>query len=141
VNLRPKQALSMAIHPAEAATIHAFIVPSKRDRYLSFFANGKRRAKFLDCLNHCHDFDTRFATELPIPADGPAVLRSHGAPDECRVISDCREIDGRDMPLEDAVDRAEFIGWGTILCCIPGRLGYYLDEAGSKRRLLLTRSP
>jgi hypothetical protein len=131
----------MAIHPDEEATVRAFIVPSKRNRYLSLLANGKRRPKFLDRLNHCHDIDHRYATELSTPADIPALLRSHGAPDDCHVISDYREIDGRKMPLDDALNEAETIGWGTIICCLPGRLAYYLDEAGSKRRLLLIRLP
>jgi hypothetical protein len=130
----------MAIDPAEEATIRAFIVPAKRDRYLSLVSNEKRRAEFLDCLNHCRDIDNRYATQLPSLADVISLLRAHGAPDVCRVISDCRDIDGREMPLRDAVEHAESVGWGTILCCIPGRLAYYLDEAGTRRRLLLIRS-
>jgi hypothetical protein len=45
------------------------------------------------------------------------------------------------MPLVEALNEAEAIGWGTIISCIPGRLACYLDEAGSERRLLLIRSP
>ena len=131
----------MALHPAEEATIRAFIVPAKRVRYLSLLANEKRRAKFLDCLNHCRDIDNRYATVLPSTADAFSLLCECGAPDLCHVISDCRDMDGREMPLEDAVAHAESVGWGTILCCIPGRLAYYLDEAGSERRILLSRSP
>jgi hypothetical protein len=130
----------ITIHPAEEATIRAFIVPAKRDRYVELLANEKRRANFLDCLNHYRDIDERYASEVPSSADAVSLLRDRGAPDVCRVISDCRETDGREMPLADAVEQAEFVGWGTIFCCIPGRLAYFLDEAGSKRRLLMVRS-
>jgi hypothetical protein len=131
----------MANRPAEEATIRAFIVSAKRDRYISLLASAKRRRKFLDCLNHCRDIDERHITELPSNVGAAALLRSHGAPDNCYVISDNSEIDGRVMPLPEAIDQAEFNGWGTIICCIPGQLAYYIDEAGSKRRLLLSRSP
>jgi hypothetical protein len=131
----------MDISPNEEATVCAFIVPEKRKRYLSSLSNCKRRPNFLNCLNHCRDIDPRYATEIPTTADIAALLRNHGALDDCHVISDYREIDGREMSLIDAVNEADAIGWGTIISCIPGRLACYLDEAGSKRRLLLVRSP
>lgn len=131
----------MAIHPAEAATIRAFVVRAKRDRYLSFLGNEKRRRKFLDCLNHCRDLDDRFATVLPSAIDVVQLLESHGAPSECWVISDNPEIDRRDMALAEAVAQLHWASWGTILSCIPGRLAYYRDEAGTKRHLVLIRPP
>ena len=131
----------MTIAPAEEATIRAFIVPKKRDRYLSLLGNEKRRAKFLQCLNHCRDIDERYASKLPSSVDVISLLRDHGAPAVCRVISDYRDIDGRELPLADAVEHAAAVGWGTIFCCIPGRLAYFLDEAGTERRLLLLRPP
>jgi hypothetical protein len=93
----------MATDPIEDATVRAFIVPAKRDRYATLLGNAKKRTAFLDGLNHCHDFDTRYATALPSTADVPALLRSHGAPAICRVISDFRKIDGQEMLIEDAV--------------------------------------
>jgi hypothetical protein len=50
------------------------------------------------------------------------------------------EIDRREMPLAKAVSVAEAGGWGTLISCIHGRLGCYIDEAGTKRRLLLERA-
>src|SRR5688500_4961511 len=100
----------MATDPTEDATVRAFIVPAKRDRYATMLGNAKKRASFLDGLNHCHDFDSRYATALPSTADVPALLRSHGAAATCRVISDYRVIDGRVMSIEDAVGEAEGSG-------------------------------
>jgi hypothetical protein len=126
----------MATDPLEDATIRAFIVPAKRHRYATLLSNPRKRAALFDGLNHCHDFDLRYATPLPSTADVTALLRSHGAPATCRVISDCREIDGREMPIEDAVREAAASGSGSLLCCVPGRLAYYVGESGDQRLLL-----
>lgn len=126
----------MATDPTEDATVRAFIVPAKRDRYATMLSNAKKRSAFLDGLNHCHDFDVRYATELPSTADVAALLRSHGAAATCRVISDYREIDGQVMPIEIAVREAEASGMGSLLCCVPGHLAYYLGESGEQRLLL-----
>src|SRR4051812_29884436 len=120
----------MATDPLEDATVRGFIVPAKRDRYATLLGNAKKRGRILDGLNHCHDFDPRYATALPSTADVPALLRAHGATAACQVISDCREIDGRTMPIEDAVREAEASGSGSLLCCVPGQLGYYVGESG-----------
>jgi hypothetical protein len=129
----------MPLHPDEEATIRAFIKREKLDRYLTSLANSKRRARFLDCLNHCRDFDVRYVEELVSTADVHSLLIARRAPPVCFIISDVRSLDGQSMPLAEAIGTAEFAGFGTILCCIPGRLAYYVDEAGEKRRLLLER--
>ena len=126
-----------AITNIEDATVRAFIVPAKRDRYAALLANPAKRAKILDLLNHCRDFDARYATALASTTDIPALLRSRGAAQTCHVISDFREIDGREMPLDDAVAGADESGLGTLLCCVPGRLAYYVGERGEQRLLLM----
>ncbi len=128
------------VHSLEDALIDAFIVPAKRERYKGQLIKPKRRAKLLDGLNHCSDFDPRYATELPSSTDVVALLRSRGAPETCHVISDVRELDGREMGLREAVDEIEVHMWGTLIGCIPGRLAYYYGEAG-EQRLLLERAP
>jgi hypothetical protein len=124
----------------EEALIDAFIVPAKRERYKGQLVKPKRRAKVLDGLNHCSDFDPRYATEVPSNVDVVALLRSSGAPEACHVISDVKELDGREMGLREAVDEIEIHMRGTLIGCIPGRLAYYYGEAG-EQRLLLERAP
>ena len=126
------------MHPHEEAAILAFIAPSCRARWLAKLASAKHRRPFLDRLNHCPDIDGRYATPLPSSADVVALLRSRGALASCHVISDIAAIDGCELPLTEAVDRAELGGFGTLVSCVPGRLGYYYDESGA-RRLLLER--
>jgi hypothetical protein len=124
----------------EEVIVQAFIAPHRRSRWLSSLVSAKRRRKFLDCLNHCADLDTRYARPLAANADVVTVLRSLGAPATCYVVSDTAALDGREMPLAEAVAAAELAGWGTLISCIPGRLACYIDEAGSRRRLLLVRT-
>jgi hypothetical protein len=124
------------MHPHEEALVRAFIAPERRTRWLEGLASAKRRRKQLDRLNHCRDLDDRYATAVPSSADVAALLRSRGAPETCYVLSDTPGLDGREMPLAEAVCEAELAGWGTLLGCVPGRLAYYYDEAGLRRMLL-----
>jgi len=126
----------IAVNRNEELLVRAFISPARRTRWLQSLASVKRRGPFLDRLNHCQDIDERFATPLPSNADVITLLKSHGAPETCYVVSCTADIDGRELPLTKAVEDAEFHGWGTIISCIPGRLAYYYDECGERRMLL-----
>lgn len=124
------------MHPHEEATIRAFVIPARRARWLEFLGSAKRRPSILDRLNHCRDIDERHATPIASNDYVVGVLRSHGAPATCYVISDDRAIDGLVLPLEQAIDQAEMGMFGTLVSCIPGRLAYYYDECGARRWLL-----
>jgi hypothetical protein len=88
-------------------------------------------------LNHCHDFDDRFATLIKLSdPDLVATLIERGAPKSCYVLSDDNSLDGREMPLTDAISEAANSGWGTIIICIPGRLAFYYDECGARKMIL-----
>jgi hypothetical protein len=63
-------------------------------------------------------------------------------PEVCHVISNDPELDGRDLPLRDAVMRAEEFDFASIICCDPGRVAFFFDESWTDRpRLLLRRPP
>ena len=131
----------MPHHPIEEATIRAFVNSTKRDRLLTLLGNPKRRRKVLDALNHFDDWDERFAQPVKSSADILALLRQAGAPAECHVISDDDELDGRSMPLDEAVRACEQFDFASILCCIPGKLAFYFDESMAPRiKMLLRRS-
>jgi hypothetical protein len=134
----------------EAATIKAFVVRGRQERFLHLLANPKRRKKFLDELGHFRWFDPRFATAVPWKVD-PTLslwgrhlqgianitqsLRSKGARETCWAISQRRGIDGQELELNAAVEAAVG-GIGSILCCVPGKLAYFNGEDES---LLLSR--
>ena len=128
------------MHPHEEATIRAFFSPLRRLRWLESLSSPKRRDKILEKLNHCQDFDDRFRTLLSSKSDVVSLLKSHGSPKSCYVISSVLALDGCELELSEAISQTELAGWGTIISCIPGQLAYYYDECG-KRRILLAREP
>ncbi|HSS49759.1 MAG TPA: hypothetical protein VLX28_12520 [Thermoanaerobaculia bacterium] len=129
----------MPLHPAEEATIRAFVAPAKRDRLLALFGSSKRRKQACSTLNHFKDWDPRWVQALGSSDSVLAALREAGAPAECRVISDDPDLDGRDLPLTEAVEAAESYSFASVLCCLPGELGCFFDEIAAPRRRILLR--
>lgn len=125
----------LPLHPAEEATILAFVVPDRRPRYFDQLADPRRRARLLDQLNHCRDLNPRYAR--PARHVTAEDLHRLGAPQRCHVISEAAALDGRTMSLQDALVETAARGWGTIVCCVPGRLAYYRDELGEREYLLV----
>jgi hypothetical protein len=126
----------------ETALVSAFVLPAKRDRLLGFLANPKRRRKLLDLLHHFADLDPRYLVEIAPRHQNAetiaALLTKRGAPLECHLISTDRELDGRDITLTHALSQIVGFGEGTLISCIPGRLGYFEGE-GPKDRFILER--
>ncbi len=56
-----------------------------------------------------------------------AILGGLGAPDTCHVISEGR-FDGQEMELLAALEETVGSGFGTVISCLPGRLGYFEGE-------------
>jgi len=133
----------------EEKLITAFISKEKQGRYrfLLSSADPKHRQECLDRLNHCSDFNERYVTWLPRDPRSTtrneeiaAVLRQKGSPKMVYVLACACPVDGKIMPLLDAMDETTVAGWGTIISCIPGELAYYYDEEG-ERRAILERKP
>jgi hypothetical protein len=127
----------------ETALIRAFVVPAKQERYLAFVSSPRRRRKFLEELRHFRDFDPTCVVEIP-GKDHHAttieqLLRDRAAPTMCFVVSTDRAVDRQILPLAEVLPR--IVGGtdhGTLLSCIPGRLGYFEGE-GPKDRFVLAR--
>jgi hypothetical protein len=88
------------------------------------------------------DWDVRYVQPIASSVDVLTALREAGAPAECHVISDDPTLDGRTLPLADAVAAAEGYSFASILCCLPGQLACFFDEMDAPRtRILLRRTP
>lgn len=124
----------------EAALIRAFIIPTKRERLVELLAKPKRRQDVLNTLYHFAGLDPRFISRIhgaESSAEGiEALLRSKGAPDLCYAISTDSELDGRTVPLREALTRILGLGHGTFLSCVPGSLGYFEGEEIGERYVL-----
>jgi hypothetical protein len=113
-------------------TIRAFVIPQKRDRSTEALSNEKRRTKFLAALSHFNDFDDRWIVRISPSSQNAegirVILKAHGAPATCQAISEWKDLDGREVPLEEALKKVVGNQMGTILCCLPGRLAYFENE-------------
>jgi hypothetical protein len=116
----------------QAATIRAFVTPQKRDRHIEAISNEKHRLKFRAALSHFSDFDSRWIVPIAPSSQNAtsihAMLKAHGASETCQAISELKELDAREVRLEDALKRIVGSQMGTILCCLPGRLAYFENE-------------
>ena len=104
---------------AEQALFAAFVIPAKRERYVELLGTKRGRERVRGALDHFNDLDSRFCRKIPSQDTNPAAvldaLRKLGAPPQCHVMSVHGELDGRDMPLSDALQIAIGKGQGTFI--------------------------
>jgi len=119
-----------------------FIEPNWRARFRDSLDNDRLRKRVLFKLDHFRHLDPRFTENLP-RADQRSefllpVLRGHGAPARCYLMSSDPDLDRRELPLGEALALLleDFCQMGTLLSCIPGRLAYFHDEEYDNRHIL-----
>jgi hypothetical protein len=102
----------------------------------------KRRRDVRELLHHSVRLDPRFSRHLAgseaFCGQVEAMLRKKGAPSTCYVLAANSDLDGRDMPLREALEGICGMGDGAFVSCIPGRLGFYEYE-DMKSSYLLSR--
>lgn len=115
-----------------------FIVPEKRERYLSMLDSKKGRKKLIEGFYHIRDLEEKYATEVPSNEQRAEniykMLKAKGSPDICYMISTNRKFDGEELPLIEVLE--EIVGTcddGTFISCIAGKLGYYEGETMGAR--------
>jgi hypothetical protein len=123
----------------EIKLFRAFTNPAKGERFETLLCSEKGRAKVRGSLDHFGDLDLRYCQKIA-GADQRqfrilAMLRSLGAPSDCYVISSNNEVDGKELPLDDALRLVVGSGSGSFICCIPGTLAYFEGESAGERYL------
>ena len=121
----------------------AFLVePTKRRLETLLELGEKRRRDVRELLHHSVRLDPRFAQHLTgseaLSCPVEAMLRKRGAPSTCYVLAANSDLDGREMPLGEALEAIIGMGDGAFVSCIPGRLGFYEYE-DMKSSYLLSR--
>ncbi len=95
-------------------------------------AKPKGREEFLGELAHFKSLDPRCCFAIPkvehTAEQIAAFLTRKGAPLSCWVTSEDSDLDGKEMPLFEALKQALGRQMGTFLSCIPGKLAYFEDE-------------
>jgi hypothetical protein len=116
----------------EYQTIRSFITRQKRTRYLELVSNPATRTKFTHALAHFRDVDQRCKFLIPPSKQNPKeiqrILAAKGAFGFCYVITEHPELDGKELPLAEALETIVGRGIGAILSCIPGRLAFMETE-------------
>jgi hypothetical protein len=128
----------------EQATVKAFLQQERQERSLFLLSNPSRRRDFTSQLAHYKWFDSRWAHPLSpktahTAAEAVALLRKKGAGNAVWIISENPSLDGRELGLEEAMTEVWGGSMGTILSCIPGKLGFFRGEE-MKSELLLDHS-
>jgi len=118
----------------------AFLAEPGRGRMMRLLEMGeKRRRDVRSMLHHAVRLDPLYCTHLTGSDDSPEslerILRDRGAPDECHVIAVGDGLDGRSMPLREAIRAVD--GENAIfISCLPGRLGFFNYSAMKSAWLL-----
>ena len=121
----------------------AFLAEPTKGRMERLLELGeKRRRDIRELLHHSVRLDPRFCQHLmgSDASAGPleAVLRKRGAPSTCYILAANSDLDGREMPLGEALGAIIGMGDGAFVSCIPGKLGLYEYE-DMKSSYLLAR--
>jgi hypothetical protein len=125
---------------AEELTARAFVSEERLQRILTLLSTQRGRIKLRSLLAHCGCLDGRHV--VPIPADRQdagsigALLRSLGAGESCHLLAEAQAMDGRTMPLDDALQTLVGHGAAAVVICIPGRLAYLEGEEPGDRYVL-----
>jgi hypothetical protein len=118
----------------EEHLVRAFFLPEKRDRYLGFIHNPKKRRKFLAEMAHFKGLDENFKQAIPSrlqTVEGIlSLLEQLGASITCLAISDDKEVDGKILSLQEALGTVMGRTFATFLSCKPGKLAYFENEDG-----------
>jgi hypothetical protein len=124
----------------EEALVNAFILPTRRERYLECLVKPKKRARFRAELAHFKALNPKYVVNIaPREQHLPSILKlliAKGAGTKCWVISEFDEMDGQELDLELALRETIGRGMGTFISCVPGKLAYFEDEG---RRCILER--
>jgi len=128
----------------EAAFVKAFLPSEKRARWSQYLADRKRRGEILNRLNHHLPYIQELGSVVPGDQDFPGelerLLRSKGAGSVCHVMVDGLKMDGRELPLGEALRAICMHPLGAVLSCLPGRLAYYKPESPGSG-IILERPP
>jgi hypothetical protein len=123
--------------------IRAFIRAERSPRYLALLAKRGGREKLRAQLAHLPDLDLRFAHPIPGSEANPVaiarLLLAKGAPGTCYCLSESAALDGKVLPLTNALEQVVGYGIGTLLSCVPGQLAYFEGEEQG-RRFILSRA-
>lgn len=120
----------------ETIIVKTFFEKRIQERVLFELFSPKKRKDAIGRLNHHYKktLNEKYMIEIPKPNSNylhiADLLKKHGAGDKCYVISwsDC--IDGQELSLMTALEKAVGLGMPTLISCSPNKLIYFEAEQG-----------
>lgn len=111
----------------ESSLIQSFIVAERRDRYRLKLRDHKKRAAFLDRLNHrfLDDVDARFVVDKP-------TCKVPVGDSSCYLIASEATLDAMWVAASDVSAVLLDVQFGIVVSYLPGKLIAYKDESPSK---------
>ena len=123
-----------------AALIRAFVARERQERLLALLGSERGRTKLRAGLAHFAGLDPRHALPLSGADQSPGAiargLRDRGAPATCVLLAEDATLDGRELGLDEALQRVVGRGMGAFVSCVPGRLAYFEGEGPHERYIL-----
>ncbi len=125
----------------EEKFVASFIQKERRERAHFLLRDPAKRHEFTAKLAQVRWLDERFLTHITgdiahTAAELVALLKQNGASSTVWVISEDRTIDGRQLPIDDAMSSIWGVSKGTVLSCVPGKLAFLRGEAMKSEYLL-----
>lgn len=131
----------------EELIVKSFFEKNVQERVLHELATPKKRDHALNRL--CHEYQKmlkgKYLIEIPPPNSDPQdiyeLLKRNGAEKMCYSLSYNEKIDGKELPLQEALEQAVGFGFPSIISCVPGELAYFEAEQdfGPSPRYILKR--
>lgn len=116
----------------EISLVGAFIKRNKRDRYREFVSDARLRHKFTSQLPRFKDFDPKYRLHIPssklFVENIARELDKRRSPKIVFVISEDPALDGKELPLLEALQAIVGRGMGAVVSCVPGRLAFVETE-------------
>ena len=132
----------------ESVFVAVFVLRARRERLTFELRSRAKRSRFFQKLSgrYFDYLDERLAsaTALGDPVSIGKMLLRKGAPANCHVMSGVLpDLDGREVPLFEALSAVVWSGMPCIVICRPGQLAYFQgeQEAGPPPRYVLERRP
>jgi hypothetical protein len=119
-----------------------FVARNHRPRFVTALEDPKLRRKLRHKLAHFAWLDERYTDVVPTPEPAALAtsLRAEGAPATCVLVAEDDVLDGRELPLEEALRRVLHDFHGALISIVPGRLAVFSDEAPNKTITILRRA-
>ena len=121
----------------------AFIEKARQERLLVLLNSPRRREDVRRELATTPRFDPRYVTRLPGSLQTietiTRLFASLKSRPECYLVSENRAWDGALLKMEEAFTKVVGAGWGTVVFCRTGDLGYYEGESAGDRLVLSLR--